>query len=116
MANNIAFQAMGKTTKITTNASTPNNATMFADSPSNQYKIVNHATQPVYVWISPSSSPVNVAAPTGSGANATYAIVVPQGLYCVISGPQCSNTISVQVSAIAEAGTPEIYVTPGEGL
>ena len=116
MANNIAFQPMGKTVKIVTNASTPNNATLFADSPVNQYKLVNHTSQPVYVWISPSANPTNVAVPTGSGANATYALCVPPNNVCIVSGPQSSNTLSVQVSAIAESGTPDIYITPGEGL
>ena len=113
MANNIAFQPMGKTVQITTNASTPNNVVMTSDSPSNQYRLVNHASQPVYVWISPGSNPINVTAPN---ATAQYAIVVPQGTVAIITGPQCTNTANVRVSAIAETGTPDIYVTPGEGL
>ena len=114
MANNIAFQPMGKTVQISTNASTPNNAVMTADSPSNQYRIANHASQPVYIWISPGTNPVNVALPTTSSAQ--YAVVVPPGTVTVITGPQCTNTANVRVSAIAETGTPDIYVTPGEGL
>jgi hypothetical protein len=34
----------------------------------------------------------------------------------VFTGPQCSANTSVYFSAISESGTPEIYVTPGEGL
>jgi hypothetical protein len=115
MANNIAFQAMGKTIKLTAGA-TVNNATMTADSPSNQYCLVNHSSQPAYVWISPSDSPVNVALPTGSNSNAAYALVVDKNTRVVITGPQCSNNKSVQVSVIAETDSPELYVTPGEGL
>lgn len=113
MANNIAFQPMGKTVQITTNASTPNNVVLTSDSPSNQYRLVNHASQPVYVWISPGSNPINVTAPN---ATAQYAVVVPPGTVSIITGPQCTNTANVRVSAIAETGTPDIYVTPGEGL
>lgn len=113
MANNIAFQPMGKTIQITTNAATPTNAVMTADSPCQQYRLANHASQPVYVWISPGASPVNVAAPN---ATAQYAIVVPPATVSIITGPQCTNTANVRVSAISETGTPDIYVTPGEGL
>jgi len=116
MANNIAFQAMGKTVKLTASSSAVNNATMTADSPSNQYMLVNHSAQPVYVWISPSTSPVNVALPTGSNSNAAYAFIVDKNDRVVITGPQCSNSKSVQVSVIAESDSPELYVTPGEGL
>ena len=115
MANNIAFQPMGKTVKLTAGAAV-NNATMTADSPSNQYCLVNHSAQPVYVWISPSASPVNVALPTGYNSNAAYAMIVDKNARVVITGPQCSNNKSVQVSVIAETDSPELYITPGEGL
>lgn len=115
MANNIAFQPMGKTIKLIAGA-TVNNATMTADSPSNQYCLVNHSSQPAYVWISPSASPVNVALPTGYNSNAAYALIVDKNTRVVITGPQCSNNKSVQVSVIAETDSPELYVTPGEGL
>ena len=113
MANNIAFQPMGKTLQLTSNAATPTNGTMTADSPCQQYRLANHASQPVYVWISPGASPVNVALPTGT---AQYAIVVPPGTVTVITGPQCTNTANVRVSVISETGTPDVYITPGEGL
>ena len=116
MANNIAFQPMGKTVQLTANAAVINTATMTADSPSNQYRLVNHANQPVYVWISPSETPVNVAVPTGANANAHYAIVVPQGTQCIVTGPQCSSSKSVYISVIAETDSPDVYITPGEGL
>ena len=113
MAVNGAFQAGGKTYQIVTNAATPTNLTVNSDSPCNQYRLVNHATQPVYVWISPGANPTNVALPTGSGA---YAHVVPPSSQTVVTGPQISSTTSVRLSAIAESGTPEIYITPGEGM
>lgn len=113
MANNIAFQANGKTVQLTANSSTPNNATLVADTPSNQYRLVNHASNPVYVWISSGASPVNVAVPTGTPQ---YAIVVPPNSATIITSAQCSATANVRVSVICEAGTPELYITPGEGL
>ena len=116
MANNTAFMPCGKTINIVTNAATANNLTMTSDSPCQNYRIANHASQPVYVWISAASSPVNVAVPTGNGAKAQYAIVIPNGTVAVIEGPQVSSGTAVQVSAIAETGTPDIYVTPGEGM
>jgi len=115
MANNIAFQPMGKTVKVIGGAAV-NNATLTSDSPSNQYCLVNHSTQPAYVWISPSESPVNVALPTGYNSNAAYAMILDKNSRIIITGPQSSSSKSVQVSVIAENDSPEVYVTPGEGL
>lgn len=105
---------MGKTAQISTNSTTPTNKTITADSPAQQYMLANHATQPVYVWISPSGSPVNVATPNATTSQ--YAIVVPPNTIKIITGPQSSATADVQASAIADSGTPNIYITPGEGL
>ena len=116
MANNIAFQPMGKTVQLTANASVINVATMFADSPSNQYLLVNHSNQPVYLWISPSDNPVNVALPTGAGSKSNYALIVPTATHYVVTGPQCSATKSVQISVLSETNGPDVYITPGEGF
>ena len=113
MANNIAFQPMGKTLQVTASSAAVNNAVLTADSPVNQYRLANHAGQPVYVWISPGVNPINVALPTGT---AQYAIVIPPNSVSIVTGPQCSNTANVRVSVISESGTPELYITPGEGL
>ena len=115
MANNIAFQPMGKTYQVTANV-TANTVTISADSPVNQYLVVSHEKtngtgNPVYVRISATSA--NAAVP---GANAAYGIPIPPGHMFVFSGPQCSANTSVYFSAISETGTPEIYITPGEGL
>lgn len=116
MANNIAFQPMGKTAQITSSNSSVTNIQLSSDSPANQYLIANHDTKPVYVWISPVGSPVNVAIPSGSGANAKYAIVSVPGTYRIVTGPQVSPTANVQVSVLSENDSPEVYITPGEGL
>ena len=115
MANNIAFQPMGKTYQVTANT-TANTITVSADSPVNQYLVVSHEKtngtgQPVYVRISATSA--NAVVPTG---NAAYGIPIPPGHMFVFTGPQCGPNTSVYFSAISETGTPEIYVTPGEGL
>ena len=118
MANNIAFQPMGKTVKILANV-TANTISMTADSPSNQYLVVSHEKtngtgSPVYITIAATST--NAVVPSGNGANAAYSIPIPPGHMFVFSGPQCSSTKTVYVSVISETGTPELYVTPGEGL
>jgi hypothetical protein len=115
MANNIAFQPMGKTYQVTANV-TANTVTVTADSPVNQYLVISHEKtngtgNPVYVRISATSA--NAAVPT---ANGSYGIPIPPGHMFVFTGPQCSANTSVYFSAISETGTPEVYVTPGEGL
>lgn len=117
MGNNIAFQPMGKTVKVIVANSTVNNVTFTADSPSNQYRIASHDTAAIYVWLSPASAPANVTIPSGNGASAGYALVIPPGTVSVVTGPQCGNSTAVQISAQCETGNNrEIYVTPGEGL
>lgn len=117
MANNIAFQPMGKTYKA--NATTSVQQFQIAsDSPVNQYMIVSHeptggAGQPVYVRISTSNTE-NVALPTNGSPQ--YALVVPPDTVTVYTGPQVRPNANVFVSFIAESGTPEVYITPGEGL
>lgn len=115
MANNIAFQPMGKTYQVTANVAA-NTVVVTSDSPVNQYLVVSHEKtngtgNPVYVRISATSA--NAAVPS---ANAAYGIPIPPGHMFVFSGPQCSANTSVYFSAISETGTPEVYITPGEGL
>ena len=115
MANNIPFQPMGKTYQVTAGL-TANTVQITSDSPVNQYLVVSHEKtngtgHPVYVRISATSA--NAAVP---GANAAYGIPIPPGHMFVFTGPQCSNSSPVYVSAIAETDSPEVYITPGEGL
>jgi len=116
MANNIAFTPMGKIYKLNA-ATTIQQITMYSDSPSNQYMIVNHENAntglPVYVRISTSAT-ANVGIPTNATPN--YAIVVPQDTRMVVSGPQVTNTAPVYVTFVSETGTPEAYIVAGEGL
>jgi hypothetical protein len=115
MANNIAFQPMGKTYQVTGNV-TANTITITADSPVNQYLVVSHEKTngtgvPIYVRISTTS--LNAAVANAAGA---YGIPIPPGTHMVFTGPQVSANTSVYFSAITETGTAEVYITPGEGL
>lgn len=116
MANNIAFQPMGKTYQVTASNAAANTITVTANTPSNQYLVVSHEKtngtgHPVYVRISATSA--NAAVPDSSG---DYGIPIPPGAMKVFTGPQCGPNTAVYFSAIAETDSPEIYVTPGEGL
>ena len=117
MANNLAFQPMGKTYKANATTSVQQ-FQMTSDSPVNQYMIVSHepaggAGLPVYVRISTTST-ANVALP-GNGS-AQYCTIIPPDTVMVVTGPQVSPTSNVYVTFIAESGTPECYITPGEGM
>jgi hypothetical protein len=88
-----------------------------SDSPSNQYLFVSHEKtngtgHPIYVRVSTSNTD-NVAIPTNTGA---YGVCIPPGAMFVFTGPQCSSSKTVYVTAISETDSPEVYVTPGEGL
>ena len=116
MANNIAFQPMGKTVKVSVNgaANTQSNVfTITADSSSNQYFLSNaDINNAVYVWISPTNS-FNVALPDNGPV---YVIPLPPYAYKVITGPQVSQSGNVYARVIGDAANASVYVTPGEGL
>ena len=116
MANNIAFQSMGKTYKanVTTNSQT---IVITADSPCNQLMVANHQPtgsggQPVYFQVSANVS-VTVAAP--SNGNAQYCLVSVPGTTRVFTIPQQFSSANTYVAFIGEAAS-ECYFTPGEGL
>jgi len=114
MANNIAFQPMGKTYKIS--APTANTAVTIqvtADSPSNQYYFSNHEAAGKGCYVRISTTNVAAVLPDSTGQ---YSILVPPSTRLVFTGPQCTNSSPVYVSMIGENNGAEIYVTPGEGL
>jgi hypothetical protein len=117
MANNIAFQPMGKTFKLTANTSVQT-IQVTSDSPTNQYLFINHENptgQPVYVRISDQSGQ-DAAIPGNGTANAAYGIPVRPSSYLIMTGPQCSSTKIAYISVTAEGDSPEIYIVPGEGM
>ena len=116
MANNIAFQAQGKTYKanVTTGSQT---ITITADSPCNQLMVANHqpsgATgQPVYFVVSANSS-VTCTLPTNGSPQ--YALVSVPGTTRVFTVPSQFSSANVYIAFIGEAAS-ECYFTPGEGL
>jgi len=111
VANNIAFQPMGKTYEITAGTSA-NNKSITTDNSSNQYFIANSSsTDSAYVRITPSGGNAAVANAAGQ-----YGFIVLPRDTVVITGPQVNPTSNVTVSVISSANAPVIYVTPGEGL
>jgi len=115
MANNIAFQPMGPSVLVqASSANTQSNVvTITAFSPAQQYSLINTDTNNA-VFVEISASPTfNVAVPTSAGANV---YPVPAFGYQVITGPQVSQFSNVYARVISLAGTPTLYVTPGEGL
>ena len=118
MANNIAFQPMGKTYKLTANA-TAQQLTINADSPVNQYLFVNHesaGTDPVYVRISANVS-ANVSVPGNGTVNAAYGIPIRPQSMIILTGVQSGPNSTCYITCVTESATArEIYVTPGEGL
>jgi hypothetical protein len=116
MANNIAFQPMGKTVKVAVNgaANTQSNVfTITADSPCQQYFISNSdVNNAVYVQIS-STSAFNVALPD---SGPVYVVPLPPYAYKVITGPQVSQYGNVYAKVIGDSANASVYVTPGEGL
>ncbi len=83
MANNIAFQPMGKTYEVTAGA-TANNKSITTDNSSNQYFIVNSSsTDNVFVRITPGGGNAAVANAAG-----TYGFTVLPRDSVVITGPQ----------------------------
>ena len=118
MANNIAFQPMGKTVNVAASGAANTESsivTVTAISPVNQYLLSNEdLTYTVYVWISP-TSPFNVSIPDTSG-NGSYVVPVMPGKQVVITGPQVSSTANVYARVIGDGANATCYVTPGEGL
>ena len=113
MANNIAFQPMGKTYKVL--APTANTAVVVAveaDSPVQQYHIANPSTtDTVFVRISGTSS--NAVVPTNTGA---YGVAIPPMADRVLTQYQSAPSANVYVSIIGTEANALVYITPGEGL
>jgi hypothetical protein len=116
MANNIPFQAMGKTVRVTVNgaANTQSNVfTITADSPCQQYYLVNADTNAaVYVRINAAST-FNVSLPD---TIPDYVIPLAPYEYKVITGPQVSQYGNVFARVIGDTANCSVYVTPGEGF
>ena len=118
MANNISFQAAGKTYQA--NASTTSQTiTITPDGPCNQLLVASHEPtggtgKPVYFRISNASN-VTVTAP--SAGNPQYAFIAAPCTIKTYTVPfQFNPSNPLYVAFITETGTAECYFTPGEGL
>ena len=116
MANNIPFQAQGKTYKANVTTSSQRIA-ITADSPCNQILVANHqptgATgQPVYFLVSSNAS-ITVSVPINGSPQ--YCLVSPPGTIKSFTVPSQFSSANVYVAFIGEADS-ECYFTPGEGL
>ena len=113
MANNIAFQPMGKTTRINANT-TANTVAILSDSPANQVRIHNGTAAEVFIRLS-NSSVGDVVIPTAG--TPAYGVVLHNNATVILTAPaQATNTATLYLSAIVATGNAIVYVTPGEGL
>ena len=118
MANNIAFQPMGKTVKVVATGAANTESAVFtiqATSPVNQYFLSNDSVNNfAYVWINPTNS-FNVALPE-TAVTGSYVVAVPPYAYFAITGPQVGPGRDVYAKVIGDSTNSAVYVTPGEGL
>jgi hypothetical protein len=113
MANNIAFQVNGKTTRINVTTSA-NTVAILSDSPCNQVRIHNGTATEVFIRLS-NSSVGDVVIPVAG--TPSYGVVLHNNATIILTTPaQSSNTATLYLSAIATSGTGIVYATPGEGL
>jgi len=113
MANNIAFQAQGKTTRINV-STTANTVSILSDSPCNQVRIHNGTAAEVFIRLGTGSTDDAVIPVAGTPA---YGTILHNNQTVLFTAPkQSTNVASVYVSAIVSTGTAIVYVTPGEGL
>jgi len=113
MANNIAFQVQGKTTRINVNTAA-NTVAILSDSPANQVRIHNGTAAEVFVRLSNSSTGDAVIPVAGTPA---YGVVLHNNSTIILTAPaQATNTATLYLSAIVASGNAIVYVTPGEGL
>ena len=117
MANNIPFQAQGKTYKanVTTASQT---ITIYADSPCNQLLVANHqptgATGNAAYFLISANSSVTATLPT-AGTPSYCLVSVPGSIKSFTIPYQFSNATPMYIAFIGEAAS-ECYFTPGEGF
>ena len=115
MANNIAFQVQGKTTRINVTTAA-NTVAILSDSPANQLRIHNGTAAEVFIRIGTASTDDVVIPVAGTPA---YGTILHNNQTVIFTAPkQATNSASTTlfVSAIIATGTATVYVTPGEGL
>jgi hypothetical protein len=116
MANNIPFQAQGKTYKANVTV-TSQTITITADSPCNQLLVSNHQPtgsggQPVYFLVSSNAS---ITATVPINGSPQYCLVSVPGTIKSYTVPNQLGSGNTYIAFIGE-GTSECYFTPGEGI
>jgi len=114
VANNIAFQPMGKTYRLNL-TTTSAQVAVNADSPCNQVRIHNGTAGEIFIRFSATTGQAAVIPVSGTP---DYGIVVHNNATQVFSVPQAaiSAQATLYVSGIVASGTGIVYITPGEGL
>jgi hypothetical protein len=115
MANNIAFQEMGKTVRINV-GTTANTIAITADSPCNQLRIHNGTAAEVFIRCGTTATS-NAAIPVAGTPN--YGTLLHNNSTVIFTAPRTPTAEGgyiFYVSAIVASGTATVYVTPGEGL
>jgi len=114
MANNIAFQPMGKTVLVALTANVANAVTITADSPCSQIRLHNGTANDAYASFYQSNLTA-VPAVIPVAGTPSYGMVIRGNATTVSSVPQvATSTPSLTVSLIS-ASTGNVYITPGEG-
>jgi len=114
MANNIAFQEMGKTVRINV-STTANTVAVVADSPCSQLRIHNGTAQEVFIRCGTTSTSDAVIPVAGTPS---YGIVLHNNTSIIVTAPRVPGNATPQfyVSVITATLTGIVYVTPGEGF
>ena len=114
MANNIAFQPMGKTYRLNLTTSSAELA-INAYTPCNQVRVHNGTAAEVAVRFSQTSGAAAVFPVSGTPSDS---VVIHSNQTQVFTVPQASVTAqsTLYVSGIVGSGSGYIYITPGEGL
>jgi hypothetical protein len=116
MANNIAFQAMGKTYQANA-TTTSQRIQILSDVYCRNLLVASHESsttgKPVYFNIGDSTVTCVLPAP-GSPSNCLIAVPGQNKVFTVAK--QFAPSSSLYIAFITESGTGECYFTPGEGL
>lgn len=116
MANNIAFQAMGKTYQANA-TTTSQRIQILSDTNCRNLLVASHesstAGKPVYFNIG--NSAVTCVVPTAGSPQSAYVAVPNQNMVLTVP-KQFTPSDSLYIAFITESGTGECYFTPGEGI
>ena len=115
MANNIAFQPMGKTVLVSLTANVANAVTITADSPCNQIRVHNGTANDAYASFYQSNLTA-VPAVIPVAGTPSYGMVVKGNALAVFTAPQIATASPSLTISLISASAGNVYVTPGEGF